>query len=238
MRRVCAPGRVVDEPRLFLVLGAHLVQPAHCLIGQVVRPVVLPGIGALRDADGRVVLRDQGVVLARLAAENAPEVIEAPGVRPAVERPGGPLDVVRSHVPLAEPGGRVAVALKGPHKGSAVLRHARRIPRERAGQLPDRSEADGVVVAAGQQSGPGRRADRGHMEAVIREALLADARHRRRRDRAAERRRVAEACVVDQHEQHVRRAVRRRRRHVDRPIGDGRVDRAPHRAAEVRVRNG
>ena len=42
VRRVRAPGRVVDEPRLLLVLGAHLVQPAHRLIGQVVRPVVLP----------------------------------------------------------------------------------------------------------------------------------------------------------------------------------------------------
>ena len=29
VRRVRAPGRVVDEPRLFVVLGAHLVKPAH-----------------------------------------------------------------------------------------------------------------------------------------------------------------------------------------------------------------
>ena len=43
VRRVRAPGRVVDEPRLLLVLGAHLVQPAHRLVGQVVRPVVLLG---------------------------------------------------------------------------------------------------------------------------------------------------------------------------------------------------
>ena len=69
------------------------------------------------------------------------------------------------------------------------------------------------------------------------EALLGDPRHRRRRDGPAERRRVAEARVVDQHEQHVRRALRRRRRHVDRPIGDGRVERSPDRAAEVRIRD-
>ena len=238
MRRVRAPGRVVDEPRLFVVLGAHLVEPAHRLIGQIVRPVVLLGVGALRDADGRVVLRDHGVVLARLAAEDPPEAIETPPVRPAVERPSRPLDVIGSQVPLAEPGGRVAVALKRPDERSAVLRHARRVARKRAGELPDRPEADGVVVSACQQGGPGRRAERGHVEAVVPQALLADPRHRRRRDGPTERRRVAEARVVDQHEQHVRRALRRRRRHGDRPIGDGRVDRASDRAAEVRVRNG
>ena len=54
VRRVRAPGRVVDEPRLFLVLGAHLVQPAHRLIGEVVRPVVL--LGVLPSGTPRVVL--------------------------------------------------------------------------------------------------------------------------------------------------------------------------------------
>ena len=75
------------------------------------------------------------------------------------------------------------------------------------------------------------------VEAVVPEALVGDPRHRRRRDGPAERRRVAEAGVVDQHEQHVRRALRRRRRHGDRPIGDGRVQRSPDRASEVRIRD-
>ena len=229
VRRVRAPGRVVDEPRLLLVLGAHLVQPAHRLIGEVVRPVVLLAVLALRDAEGRVVLRDHRVVLARLAAEDAPEAIESPRVRPAVERPGCTLDVIGGQVPLAEPGGRVAVALKRPDERSAVLRHARAVAGERAGELADRPEADGVVVAARQQGGPGGRAQRDDVEAVVPEALVGDPRHRRRRDGPAERRRVAEARVVDQHEQHVRRALRRRRRHVDRPVGDGRVQRSPDR---------
>ena len=41
VRRVRAAGRVVDEPGLLLILRAHLVQPAHRLVGQVVRQVVL-----------------------------------------------------------------------------------------------------------------------------------------------------------------------------------------------------
>ena len=235
--RVRAPGRVVDEPRLLLVLGAHPVQPAHRLVGEVVRPVVLLAVLALRDAEGRVVLRDHRVVLARLAAEDAPEAVESPGVRPAVERPGRPLHVIGRHVPLSESGGRVAVALKRPDEGSAVLRHARRVAGERSGELADRPEPHGVVVAARQQGGPGGRAERGDVEAVVAEALLGDPRHGRRGNGPAERGRVAEARVVDQDEQHVRRALRGRRRHVDRPVGDRGVERAPDRAAEVRVRD-
>ena len=75
------------------------------------------------------------------------------------------------------------------------------------------------------------------MEAVVSEALVGDPRHRRRRDGPAERRRVPEARVVDQDEQHVRRALRRRRRHEDRPIGDGRVQGSADRATEVRIRD-
>ena len=185
----------------------------------------------------RVVLRDHRVVLARLAAEDAPEAIESPGVRPAVERAGCALDVIGGQVPLAEAGGRVAVALKRPDERSAVLRHARRVAGERAGEFADRPEADGVVVAARQERGTRRRAERGDVKTVVPEALLGDPRHRRRRDGPAERRRIAEARVVDQHEQHVRRALRRRRCHVDRPVGDGRIERLPDRPAEVRVRD-
>ena len=235
VRRVRAPGRVVDEPRLFLVLGAHRVQPANRLVGEVVWPVVLLAVVALRDADRRVVLGDHRVVLARLAAEDAPEVIESPCVRPAVERPCRTLEVIGGHVPLAEPRRRVAVALKRPDERGAVLRHARGVAGERAGELADRPEADRVMVAARQQSGTRRRAQRGDVEAVVPEALLGHPRHRRRRNGPAERRRVPEPRVVDQHQQHVRRAVGRLRRHVDRPVGNGRVDRASDRPTEVRI---
>ena len=235
VRRVRAAGRVVDEPGLFLVLRAHLVEPAHRLIGDVVRPVVLLAVLALRDAEGRVVLCDDRVVLARLAAEDAPEVVEAPGVRPAVERPGCPLDVIGSQVPLAEPRGRVTVPLQRANERGTVLRHVRGVAGERAGELADRPEADAVVIAAGQQCSPSGRADRGDMEAVICKALLGDPRHGRRRSRPAERGRVPKARVVEQHQQHVRRTFRRPGRHVDRPVCDRRIDRSADRAAEVRI---
>ena len=164
VRRVRAPGRVVDEPRLFLVLGAHLVQPAHRLIGEVVRPVVLLAVLALRDAEGRVVLRDHRVVLARLAAEDAPEAIEPPRVRPAVERPGCTLDAIGGQVPLAEPGGRVAVALKRPDERSAVLRHVRRVAGERGGELADLTRSrrcGGCGLSAGRPGSASTARQRG-----------------------------------------------------------------------------
>ena len=235
MWRVRASRRVVDEPGFRLVLCPDHVQPLGRLVGQVVGQVVLPSVLALRYPERRVVLRDHGVVLTRLAAEEAPEVIEPPRVRPAVERSGRALEVIGGQVPLAETGRAVAVALQRPDERSAVLRNGGRVARERARQLADRPEPHRVMVAAGQQSGPGGRAERRDVEAVVREPLFADPGHVRGRDRAAERRRVPEAGVVDQNEQDVRCAIRRRRRHVDRPVRDGRVERAPDRAAEVRI---
>ena len=68
VRRVAAARGVVREPGLRGVLGAHGVQPAHALVGQVVGHVVLGAVLALGHADDRVVLGDDRVVLARLAA--------------------------------------------------------------------------------------------------------------------------------------------------------------------------
>ena len=162
-------------------------------------------------------------------------MVETPGVRPAVERPGRPLDVIGGHVPLAEPRCRVAVSLERADERGAVLRHGRRVTRKRAGELTDRPEADGVVVAARQQGGPRWRADSGDVEAVVAEALLGEPRHGRRRSRPSERGRVAEARVVDQDDQDVGRARRRRGRHVDRPVRDRGIDGSADRAAEVRI---
>ena len=138
-------------------------------------------------------------------------------------------------VPLAEAAGAVAVALQQANERRTVLGTRRRVAREGARELAHRAEADGVVVAAGEQRRARRRAQRRHVEGVVREAGLGDARHGRRLDGAAERARVAVAGVVDEHQQHVRGAVRRRRRHVDRPVGLGRSQRAADRAAEARI---
>ena len=237
VRRVAAAGGVVQEPGLVRILGAHGMQPARGLVGQVVRQVVLLAVLALGHADDRVVLGDDRVVLARFAGQEAPEVVKAPGVRPAVERAGRALHVIRCHVPLAEARRAVPVALQHADERRAVLRAGRGVARERARQLADRPEAHAVVVAAGEHRRPGRRAQCGHMEAVIGQPSLGDPRHGRRIDRAAEGARVAEPGIVDQHQQHVRRVVGRRRGHVDGPVGLRLRQRAADRAPEGRVRD-
>ena len=73
------------------------------------------------------------------------------------------------------------------------------------------------------------------MKTVVSEPLLSQARHSRRRDGAAESRRIAKSRVVDQYEQDIRRTFGWRRRHVDRPIGDRGIYRPPHRPAKVWV---
>src|SRR5688572_18203635 len=66
-----------------------------------------------------------------------------------------------------------------------------------------------MVIASGQQRLPRRRAERGGVHAVVLETLVRELLEVRRLARATERARRAEADVVDQHDQNVRRARRR-----------------------------
>ena len=176
-------------------------------------------------ADDLLVLRQARVPLARAAAEDPVEVVEAPAVRPPVERPGRTLLAVGRQVPLAERRGAVAVVPQDPGQRRAVPREGGRVAGEPAGELADRAEPDRVVVPPGQQRRPRRRAQRGDVEPVVAQAALGHPRVVRRLDRPAERARVAEPGVVDQHQQHVRGPVRRRRVADQVPVGLGPVER-------------
>ena len=209
VRRVRAPGGEVHEPRLTRILGAHIVQPPDRLVRHVIGEVVLLAVLALRHPDRLVVLGDDRVPLAGLTAQEPPEVVEAPPVRPPAERARRALLAIRRQVPLTERGRAVAVLLQHLRERCAVLRNERRIPGETTGQLADRPETDRVVVAAGQQRRPGRRAQRGHMESVVPDTLVSDACHGGRGDRPAERARLTEPRIIDQHQQHIGCALRR-----------------------------
>ncbi len=221
VRRVGRAGGVVDEPRLVRVLRTDVVQPLDALVGDVVGEVVeLAVVVALRGhAEGGVVLGDDRVVLAGGAGEEAPPVVEAPARGPVVERPGGAHLAARRHVPLAEAGGDVAVLAQDARQGGAAARARARVAGEGAGQLGDAAHAHAMVVAAGEHGGAGRRADRGDVEAVVRQAHLADPRQGGGLDAAAERVGAAVAGVVDEDDQHVGRAFGRRRPGDERPVG-------------------
>ena len=157
MRRMAAPGRVVDEERLRGVLRADAVEPldrpVRHRVGEVVGVVLV--VELLRRADDLLVLGQAGVPLARSATEDPVEVVEAPAVRPPVERSGRALLAVGGQVPFPERGRGVAVVSKDPRERRAVPRQRGGVPREAPRELADRAEPDRVVVPSGEQRGAG-----------------------------------------------------------------------------------
>ena len=211
MRSVAAAGRVVDEERLASVLRADPVEPLDGAVGHGVREVVriVFVVERFRRPDDLLVLGQARVPLARAAAEDPVEVVEAPAVRPAVERSCRALLPIRREVPLAERGRAVAVVPQDPWQRGAVPRKDGGIAREPARELTDRAEPHRVVVPAGEERGARRGAQRRHVEPVVAQPTLGHPCVVRRLDRAPEGAGVAEPGVVDQHEQDVRRPLRR-----------------------------
>ena len=206
VRGVAAPGGEVHEERLAGVLPPDAVQPLDGLIGhgigQVIR--VLLVVEARRGADDLLVLGQARVPLPRIPAQEAVEIVKTPPVRPPPERPGRALLAVGGQVPLAERRGAVPVLRQDPRPRRAITRNRRRVTREAAGELTHRAEADRMVVPPGQQRRPGRRAQRGDVEPVVPQPSVSHPRVVRRVDRPAERPRVAEPGIIDQHHQHIR----------------------------------
>ena len=110
---------------------------------------------------------------------------------------------------LAEPRGGVAVALEDRADRRVVRTDDRVVARETRRQLGDHAEAHRVMVAAGDQRRPRRRAQRGGVELGVAQPRLRDPVQRRRRDDAAERAADAIALVVGHDQQDVGRALGR-----------------------------
>ena len=207
MRRVRAARHVVDEERL---VGRDLLELLHVLDrlvghgrGEVPARLALEGI------DRRRVAVQVRLPLARVAADEAVEVLEAHPVRPLIERPGLGRLIEGRVVVLAEPRGRVAVVLEDRADGAVLLPDDRVVAREPGRDFAHHAEAGDVMVASGDQRRARRRAERRRVEIRVAQPALRDAIQRRRRDDAAERARRAEAGVVRHDEQHVGRALRR-----------------------------
>ena len=234
MRGVAATRREVHEERLLCVLSPHAVHPADGSIGHGVGEVVrvLLVVVLRRGADDVLVLGEARVPLARPAPEDAVEVIEAPPGRPPVERPRRTLLAVRGQVPLAERTRAVAVVSEDPRQRRAVAGQDRRVARKSSGELTDRPETNRVVVAARQERRPGRGTQCGHVEAVVAQAALRHAGVVRGLDRPSEGAGVAEAGIVDQHQQDVGCAGGWRRLGDEAPVGLGTVERLADRAPE------
>ncbi len=234
VRRVRGARRVVDEPRPLRVgrgLGVDVLDGVVGHGGDQV-PARLAVVGMDRGGVAEQVAR---LPLAGVAADKAVEVVVALPDRPVGERPGRGGLPDRHVVVLAEPGGGVAVLLQR-HRHMRALR-----PRDGVvagvadGTFGNVAEADGVMVAAGQQRRPGRRTQRGVVHLGVAQTALGQLVEGRRGNDAAEGRVRTEARIIDQDQQHIRRAFRRR---------DGRrpsrfaVDQVRHDGAGERARSG
>ncbi len=199
--------RVLDEERLGRV---DLVHPSH-VVDRVVghRRDEVPGARrlALERIDLRRVAEEVRLPLVGVAPDEAVEVLEAHAGRPLVERSDLAGGERRRVVVLAEPGRGVAVVEQDAADGGLVLADDAVVAGEAGRLLRDHAEARRVVVASGDQRRARRRAQRGREDPVVTQAVVRDALHGRRRDDAAKGAGHAEAGIVGDDQQHVRRAL-------------------------------
>ena len=209
MRRVGGAEREIDEERL--VGGQRLLRlhPGDGVVHQVRRQVILR---VVRRLDRRWCLEEGRRPLVGLGADKAVEVLKTLAGRPAVERPRGAHLPHRRLVHLAVGGRAVAVQPQRLGDGGRAVGADGIVAGRSGGRLGDAAHADGVMVAPGEQRLARRRAERGGVEAVVRQALGRHPLQGGHVDRAAEGAGRAEAHVVDQDDDHVRRALRRAQR--------------------------
>ena len=181
-----------------------LLQPGDPLVRHVLGEVIFL---VVRRLDGGGVFHEARLPLRGFTGEEAVEVLEAVTRRPIGERPHRRGLVGGRVVPFAEGGGLVAVVLQdlGNRRGSHRHDAGVAVPIHRA--LGDGAAADALVIAPGEQRGARGRTDRGGVKTVVADAFVAQFRKRRRVGEAAERVRHAEAGIVDQHDEHVRRVL-------------------------------
>ena len=202
VRRMTGAEGDPGEPRRFRIVADMVGEVADRLVHEIGCQVVARGEGARR-IDRRVVAHQLRRVLIRLGIHETIEAIETAPQRPAVERTGRARFRERRHVPLAQH--VVAIAVRAQHFGdgaglAADLAAIAGIARIEVGEAAD---ADGVMVASGQQRRPRGRAHRRRVEAGVAQAALGDGVDGRRGDRRAIAAEVGEADIVEQDHQDI-----------------------------------
>ena len=207
VRRMGAAGHVIDKERLVRRDLLELLHVVDGLVGHGGREI--PAGIALEGKDrGRVAIEVR-LPLARVAADEAVEIVEAHSNRPLVERPSLGRLIGRRVVVFAEPRGPVTVLLQDRADGAVGFQNDRVVARKAGADFVHDAEARDVVIATRDQRRPRRRAQRGRVEVGVAQPGLRDAIQSRTGDDAAEGARHAEAVVVRHDEQDVRRALRR-----------------------------
>jgi hypothetical protein len=208
MRSVRRSRCEVHEERLVGHERLLLARPLDRLVGHV-RGEVVALLRRRLGLDRRRALVNGRVVLVRLAADEAVEVLEASAAGgPGIEGAHRARLPDRHLVALTELGCRIAVEQQRLRERRAGIGANRVVPRRRGGELRDDPHSHRVVVAPRQQGSPRRGAQRRRVEAVVLQAVPGQPLSRRRRARSAERARSGKADVVEQDDKHVGRASR------------------------------
>ena len=176
-------------------------------VDQVVAEIAVEDVARLVRRPHRIAVLDQvGVELVGEGGVEAVEIVEAHAVGPMVEGPHLAVLPDRGVVVLAEEGGVIAVVVQHPPDGGGALGDHRGVALLVGGDVGDRSRGHGMMVAAGEQGRPRRRAHGHGVEGRIAQPVRRQGVEGGRRDRTAEGRGGAEADVVGHHQQHVGRA--------------------------------
>jgi hypothetical protein len=208
MGRVARTRAEIEEERLVGVgrfqVGDELDRPVGDVLTEVVAVLPRP-----RRRHAVVVVHEGWRELVRLAAEEAVEPIEAASQRPPGPRRGEVALVVRREMPLAD--GVRAVTERSEHlrEEAVFLPDAGVVPREAGGEIGDAAHADAVVVAPGEHTSARRGAQRGGVEVRVAQAVRRQPVERGGGDVGTEAAELCESNVVEQDDQHVRRACRR-----------------------------
>ncbi len=233
MRRVRRARREIHEEGLVGRERLLELHPGDRLVGHVGHEVVARVVGRL-DAGQAVV--ETGIPLVGLTAHEAVELVEARAAGPSVGRPGGADLPRRRLVVLAEEARAESVEPQHLRERRDTVGPGPGVTWERGSDLGDAPHVVHVVIAPREQGRPRWRTERGCVELVVAQAPAGQVVRCRHTHRPAKGARHAEAHVVDEHDEHVRRSrgsldLEARRR--------GGVAGVEHRAARVvRLRNG
>ena len=166
MGSVHGPEGQVGEERAVGSDGDRVVDEADGVVDQILAQVVaLVGGGGRLDV--MVVMDQVGGELVGLPLEEAVEAVEAALERPLVEGAGRRGVVHGAQVPLAHREGGVALVAQDLGHGRGVVGDVPPHVRIAAVEVGDGPHSHGVVVASGEQGGPGGRAQRGHVEVRV-----------------------------------------------------------------------
>ncbi len=208
VRRVAGAERHPGQPWDIGLVGGVIGYEADRLVDQVGREVIAVRIRP-RCIDVGVVRDKLRCELISFGIEKTIEAIKTAPQRPAVERPGGAAFGQWGDVPFADH--VIAIAVRPQHfrQRARLARDLAAISGVAAVEIGEAADTDRMMVAPGEQRRARRRTHRGGVKARIAQAFGREPVDGRRPDRRAVAAEIGKSDIVEQHDENVRRALRR-----------------------------